>query len=112
MADSSAGQTTRALSLRLDETVPLNPLSAERHETARNGTVWTVIQSDENGGRRQRQNVLTEAAGPTVHAKFNIEDSPTSFLCLVDEFMLKHIRDSTVAETHSQGGQLMGHDSQ
>lgn len=45
--------TTRALRLPLDEeAVPLNPPSAERHETAKKkSTVWTVTQSGENRGR-------------------------------------------------------------
>lgn len=74
--------TTRALSPALDEAVPLNPPIAERHETAKDGTVWTVIQSGENRGS---QNVMTAAPGPTAHAKRNIEDALTAFLCLVDD---------------------------
>lgn len=77
--------TTRALSPALGEAVPLNPPIAERHETAKDGTVWTVIQSGENRGRRQRQNVMTAAPSPTAHAKRNIEDALTAFLCLVDD---------------------------
>lgn len=91
--------TTRALSPPLDEEAVPQP-SAQRHETAKDGTVWTVIQSGENSGRRQSHNVFTEAAGPTAHAKHNIEDALTSFLCLVDDAMLKHIRACTVAEAH------------
>lgn len=44
-------------------------------------------------------NVITDAAGPTAHAK-PIEDALTTFLCLVDDDMLKHIRECTVDEAH------------
>lgn len=43
---------------------------------------------------------MTEAAGPTAYAKHNIEDALTAFLCLIDDDMLKHIRDCTIAEAH------------
>ena len=43
---------------------------------------------------------MTEDARPTVHAKRRIEVALTTFLCLVDDGMLKHIRDCTVAEAH------------
>lgn len=73
-------------------------------EKGKDGTVWTILQSTERPGRRQSQNVLTEAAGPTAHAKRNIEDALTAFLCLFDDGMLKHIRDCTVAEAHQHRG--------
>ncbi|XP_051242438.1 activating transcription factor 7-interacting protein 1 isoform X2 [Dicentrarchus labrax] len=85
---------------RDEEAGPKNPLSAVRRETAKDGTVWTYIELGEDRGRRQCQNVITEAAGPTVHAKRNIVDALTAFLCLVDDDTLKHIRDCTVAEAH------------
>lgn len=95
-----AEPTTRAPSPPLDdEAILLNPPSAEI-QTAKDGTVWTVIQCSENRGRLQSQNVMTEAAGPTPYAKRNIEDALTAFLCLVDDGMLKHIRDCTIAEAH------------
>ncbi|KAM7402628.1 hypothetical protein PAMP_017851 [Pampus punctatissimus] len=73
----------------------------QRHETVKDGTVWTVIQSGKNSGKRKSHNVFTEAAGPTAYAKRNIEDALTSFLCcVVDDAMLKHIRACTVAEAH------------
>lgn len=62
--------------------------------------MWTIIETGENSGRRQSQNVMTESSGPTVHAKHNIEDALSAFLCLIDDVMLKHIRDCTVAEAH------------
>ncbi|TRY76094.1 hypothetical protein DNTS_033980 [Danionella cerebrum] len=83
-----------------EEAVALNSPSVEIRETAKDGTVWTVVEQSENRGRLQSQNVMTEAAGPTAHAKRNIEDALTAFLCLVDDGMLKHIRDCTVAEAH------------
>lgn len=93
--------TTIALSPPLDEeAVSLNPPSAKMRETTKDGTVWTVIRCGENRGRLQSQNVLTEAAGPTAHTKCNSEDALAAFLCLVDDGMLKHIRDCTVVEAH------------
>lgn len=65
----------------------------------KDSTVWTVIRPSENRGWLQSQNVITEAAGPNAHAKSNIEDALTTFLCLVNG-MLKHNRDCTVAEAH------------
>lgn len=35
-----------------------------------------------------------------MHAKSNTEDALTAFLCLVDDGMLKHVRDCTIAEAH------------
>ncbi|XP_073672219.1 uncharacterized protein [Paramisgurnus dabryanus] len=95
-----AEPSTRAPSPPLDdEAILLNPPSADI-QTAKDGTVWTVIQCSENRGRLQSQNVMTEAAGPTPYAKRNIEDDLTAFLCLVEDGMLKHIRDCTIAEAH------------
>ena len=71
-------------------------------EKGKDGTVWMVLQPDRRPGRRQSQNVLTEAAGPTAQAKRNVEDSLTAFLCVFDDGMLKHIRDCTVAEAHQE----------
>ncbi|KAF4101541.1 hypothetical protein G5714_017973 [Onychostoma macrolepis] len=60
------------------------PLESSRPEVAvekgKDGMVWTILQSTEHPGRRQSQNVLTEAASPTAHAKRNIEDALTAFL--------------------------------
>lgn len=36
---------------------------------------------------------MTEAAGLTPHAKRNIEDALTAFLCLFNHGMLNHIKD-------------------
>lgn len=80
------------------------PFGSSRLEAAvekgKDGMVWTVIQPTEHLGRRQSHNILTEAGGPTAHAKRNIEDALTAFLCLFDDSMLKHIRNCTVAEAH------------
>uniref|UniRef100_A0A3B3SZ47 PiggyBac transposable element-derived protein domain-containing protein n=1 Tax=Paramormyrops kingsleyae TaxID=1676925 RepID=A0A3B3SZ47_9TELE len=94
LCPESPAPATRALS------APLNSPSAEQYETAKDGTVWTIIETGENSGRRQSQNVMTEVSGPTAHAKRNIEDALSAFLCLIDDVMLKHIRDCTVAEAH------------
>ncbi|CAM4571152.1 unnamed protein product [Leuciscus chuanchicus] len=89
----------------LEPTVLSPPLETETAvEKGKDGTVWTVLQSTERPGRRQSQNVLTEAAGPTAHAKRNIEDALTAFLWVFDDGMLKHIRDCTVAEAHRHRG--------
>ncbi|XP_032364546.1 uncharacterized protein LOC116678920 [Etheostoma spectabile] len=68
------------------------------------GTAWTVLPLSDRPGRTQSQNVLTEAAGPTAHAQRNVEDALTAFVCLLDDGMLKHIRDCTVAEAHRHLG--------
>lgn len=53
-------------------------------ENGKDGTVWTVLGPGEYPGRRQSQNVLTEATGPTPYAKRNIYGALTAFLCLFD----------------------------
>lgn len=45
-------------------------------------------------------NVLTEMEGPTAHAKRNIEDPESAFLCLLDKRILEYICDCTVAEAY------------
>ena len=90
---------TGVLSLLLESSRPEAAV-----EKGKDGTVWMVLQPSEHPGRRQSQNVLTEAAGPTVHTKRNIEDALTAFLCIFDVGMLKHIRDCTVAEAHRHRG--------
>ncbi|XP_073345276.1 uncharacterized protein [Pagrus major] len=93
----------------LEPTGVLSPLLVSSQpeaavEKGKDGTVWMVLQPDGRPGRRQSQNVLTEAAGPTAHAKRNVEDALTAFLCVFDDGMLKHIRDCTVAEAHRDHG--------
>ncbi|XP_041641302.1 uncharacterized protein LOC121508476 [Cheilinus undulatus] len=84
---------------------PLDALSTShvlrQCEQAKDGTLWEVIQPGAQSGRAQSQNVLTESAGPTAHAKRNVEDAVSTFLCLDDRRMLHHIRDCTVAEARS-----------
>ncbi|KAM7018170.1 piggyBac transposable element-derived protein 4-like [Tautogolabrus adspersus] len=67
-------------------------------EQGKDGTNWETIQPGGHSGRQQSQNVLTESAGPTAHARRNIEDPLSAFLCLLDRQMLQHIQDCTVAE--------------
>ncbi|XP_010765808.1 uncharacterized protein isoform X4 [Notothenia coriiceps] len=45
----------------------------------------------------------TEGAGPTAHARHNIDDPLSAFMCLMDPVMLKHICDCTVAEARRRG---------
>ncbi len=73
-------------------------------EKGKDGTMWMVLQPTEHPGRRQSQNVLTEAAGPTAHAIRNIEDALMAFLCVFDNGMLKHIGECPVAEAHRHRG--------
>ncbi|KAJ8277134.1 hypothetical protein GJAV_G00071830 [Gymnothorax javanicus] len=72
-------------------------------ETAKDGTIWTLLQPGRRPGRRQVQNVVTEAAGPTPHAKRNIDTKLSAFQCIFDRSMLHHIRDCSVAEAHRAG---------
>ncbi|ROL48215.1 hypothetical protein DPX16_1652 [Anabarilius grahami] len=67
-------------------------------EMGKDGTVWTVLKSGEGTGRHQAQNILSESAGPTPHARRNIQDKMTAFMCLCDRGMLQQIRECTVAE--------------
>lgn len=43
---------------------------------------------------------MTEGAGPTARVKRDKEHALTTFLCLLDDGILKYIRDCTVAESH------------
>ncbi|KAK5615569.1 hypothetical protein CRENBAI_025335, partial [Crenichthys baileyi] len=61
----------------------------KEEEIAKDGTVWTEEGEEENRGRRQSQNALTER---------QIQDAHTAFLCLVDVEMLIRIYDCSVAE--------------
>lgn len=75
-------------------------------EIWKDGTIWTNVQPGPLGpqsGRRQSQNILTENAGPTLHAKRNIDTPQSAFMCLVDRASLQHIRDCTMAEVHMRG---------
>ncbi|KAJ4929972.1 hypothetical protein JOQ06_018988 [Pogonophryne albipinna] len=67
-------------------------------EIGKDGTVLTVMEPCGGAGRRQIQNILTESAGPTPHARHNITDKLTAFMCLCDNVMLEEIRDCTIAE--------------
>ncbi|XP_071061469.1 piggyBac transposable element-derived protein 4-like [Pseudochaenichthys georgianus] len=67
-------------------------------EIGKDGTVWTVMEPCGGAGRRQIQNILTESAGPTPHARHTITDKLTAFMCLCDSVMLEEIRDCTIAE--------------
>ncbi|XP_010774079.1 uncharacterized protein, partial [Notothenia coriiceps] len=67
-------------------------------EIGNDGTVWAVMEPCGGAGRRQIQNILTESTGPTPHARHNITDKLTAFMCLCDNVMLEEIRDCTIAE--------------
>ncbi|KAK1904895.1 30S ribosomal protein S5 [Dissostichus eleginoides] len=73
-------------------------------EIGKDGTVWTVMEPCGGTGRRQIQNILTESAGPTLHARGNITDKLTAFMCLCDSEMLEEIRDCTIAEARRENG--------
>ncbi|KAJ4945510.1 hypothetical protein JOQ06_023194 [Pogonophryne albipinna] len=72
------------------------PLS--RHQPKRSGKMAQCGRSWSLAGRWQIQNILTESAGPTPHARHNITDKLTAFMCLCDNVMLEEIRDCTIAE--------------
>ncbi|XP_069700790.1 uncharacterized protein [Periplaneta americana] len=66
-------------------------------ETAADGTQWTVIPPQAAPGRRARQNIVTEAPGPTGHAKrFIINGNHLSaWKLLIDDSMLLNIKRCT-----------------
>ncbi|KAF3858812.1 hypothetical protein F7725_012013, partial [Dissostichus mawsoni] len=68
-------------------------------EIGKDGTVWTVMEPCGGTGRRQIQNILTESAGPTLHARGNITDKLTAFMCLCD---CKPRRNVTILSTQHQ----------
>ncbi|XP_074521245.1 uncharacterized protein LOC141786531 [Halichoeres trimaculatus] len=67
----------------------------------RDGTVWRVCQPGEQSAEQHFLKVQPDLMGPTAHAKDNIKDAASAFLCLLDMKILEHIRDCTVAEAHS-----------
>ncbi|XP_049440208.1 uncharacterized protein LOC125893527 isoform X1 [Epinephelus fuscoguttatus] len=79
------------------------PDMCEGHATGNDGTVWKCIKPGLRTERAQSQSTLTEAAGPTAHARSNIDDYLSAFMCLVDHVMLQHICDCTVAEARRCG---------
>ncbi|KAK7925721.1 hypothetical protein WMY93_008031 [Mugilogobius chulae] len=74
-------------------------------ERGKDGTIWTLVNGEERG-RRQSQNVLTEAEGPTTYARRRVQDPLTSFMCLMDADTLEHIRACTVSEAHRVLGNM------
>ncbi|KAK7881874.1 hypothetical protein WMY93_030283 [Mugilogobius chulae] len=79
---------------------PLPSIDAQHErERGKDGTIWTLVNGEERG-RRQSQNVLTEAEGPTTNARRRVQDPLTSFMCLMDADTLEHIRACTVSEAH------------
>ncbi|XP_010765806.1 uncharacterized protein isoform X2 [Notothenia coriiceps] len=87
------------------DTVTDKPVSAhhDSHETGKDGTLWIPENPGLRTGRVKSNNVLTEGAGPTAHARHNIDDPLSAFMCLMDPVMLKHICDCTVAEARRRG---------
>ncbi|XP_056144379.1 piggyBac transposable element-derived protein 4-like [Lampris incognitus] len=73
-------------------------------EKGKDGTVWKVLLPTDRPGKRKTHNVITEVAGPTAHARRNIDGALASFVCLVDSDMLAHIVACTVAEARQQLG--------
>ncbi|KAF3853838.1 hypothetical protein F7725_014526 [Dissostichus mawsoni] len=69
-------------------------------EIGKDGTVWTVMEPCGGTGRWQIQNILTESAGPTQHARHNITDKLTAFMCLCDS--CKARRNVTILSTQHQ----------
>ncbi|XP_018534114.1 uncharacterized protein LOC108884606 isoform X1 [Lates calcarifer] len=69
----------------------------------KDGTVRMVIESAGGTGRRQIQNICSDSAGPTLHARRNICDKLSAFMCLCDGVMLQHIRECTIAKARRAG---------
>ncbi|XP_041635205.1 uncharacterized protein LOC121504472 [Cheilinus undulatus] len=75
-------------------------------EYSKDGTMWKATEPMGHSRGRQAQNVHTESAGPTDHAKRSILDPMSAFLCLLDLNILQHIRDCTVEEAHRVEGNM------
>ena len=70
---------------------------------AKDGTKWERIAPGRGAGRQPAHNVLLEAGGPTAHAKRNIHDKVSAFMCICDRVMLENIRMHTVEEARREG---------
>ena len=55
-------------------------------------------------GRIEQQNILKEIPGPTAYVKQAVDHGSvrSAFRLLIDDPLLRHIRDCTVAEAHQQ----------
>lgn len=86
-----------------EDNLPLEQLSSTVLHTGKDGTEWTG-PSATAVGRLAKQNVLTEASGPTGFAKRNVDERAASaFKLLIDDSMLDHIRMCTEAEAARKG---------
>ncbi|GFW18665.1 hypothetical protein TNCV_1369191 [Trichonephila clavipes] len=71
------------------------------------GTCWENITSGScMHGRIAEHNVFKEKSGPTSYAKRNIENgyAISSWKLLIDEPLLRHIKNCTEEEAHCQLG--------
>ena len=74
-------------------------LKASTHETARVGTKWEFMGFGvEARGRRADQNVVTEQSGLSRFAFGMVDSRVGAFQVIFDNFMLKHIQQSTNVE--------------
>ncbi|XP_056157036.1 piggyBac transposable element-derived protein 4-like [Lampris incognitus] len=73
-------------------------------EKGKDGTMWKILLPTDRPEKRKTPVVITEVAGPTAHARRNIDGALASFMCLVDSNMLAHIVACTVAEARRQFG--------
>ena len=81
-----------------------SPLGRAEVILGKDGTNWVRIEPGSSAGRQPAANVLLEAAGPTPHAKRNINSKETALLCMIDHLMLEKIRECTVDEARRESG--------
>ncbi|MEQ2242452.1 hypothetical protein ILYODFUR_035970 [Ilyodon furcidens] len=93
--------TNQAFSLQDERTL------GKEEQIVKDGTVWTLVGEEESKWRRQSQNLSTEAEGPTMYAKRQIQDAQTVFLNLVDAEMLIYVQGFIAAEAC----RVLGNDS-
>ena len=73
-------------------------------EHGKDGTVWTGMQPGAARGRTPKRNIFTDTPGPTLFAKTRTQDELSSFLCLLNDDMLRQIKDYTVQMARSKPG--------
>lgn len=71
--------------------------TSDNHEfvLSRDDTKWEVVSRSETVGRFQRQNVLKAKSGVTAYTRL-VTSPIEAFRCLIDEGLLRHIKNCTV----------------
>jgi len=71
------------------------PVVGDKTVTSRDGTVWNYVSQSELPGRFQAQNVFTAKSGLTGYCK-SVKDPVDAFRLLIDDGMLRHIKNCTI----------------